>query len=65
MKGASLASPVGSLPSHTAILARPNSSSFKKVDLHVHTPGSIDMAEEWRDSTPVTWFIRRWLLVLM
>jgi hypothetical protein len=35
-----------------AILSRASGSSFKRVDLHVHTPGSQDMADKWRASGP-------------
>jgi DNA polymerase III alpha subunit (gram-positive type) len=45
--------PESTSPLHSQILALPSGSSFKRVDLHVHTPGSRDMGAEWRDVTPV------------
>lgn len=27
-------------------------ATFRRVDLHVHTPGSADIHESWRDATP-------------
>ncbi len=35
-----------------ALLALPQGSVFRKVDLHVHTPGSADMHPDWKDATP-------------
>jgi DNA polymerase III alpha subunit (gram-positive type) len=34
-------------PIHTKILEERRGSSFKRVDLHVHTPGSRDLSDAW------------------
>ena len=34
------------------ILSLPSGAEWLKADLHVHTPASLDMAEDWKTSTP-------------
>lgn len=34
------------------VLSLPSGAEWLKADLHVHTPASQDMAEDWKDSTP-------------
>ena len=40
------------MPTPNDILTKSGGAHWLKVDLHVHTPGSPDIAEEWKDATP-------------
>ena len=40
------------MPTPNDILSLPSGAQWLKADLHVHTPASADIAEEWKTATP-------------
>ena len=40
------------MPSVAELLDLPNGAQWLKADLHVHTPASADIAQEWMNATP-------------
>ena len=40
------------MPTPSEILSLPSGAQWVKADLHVHTPASADIDEQWKDATP-------------
>lgn len=40
------------MATHSDIQAMPSGAQWLKADLHVHTPGSLDIGDRWRQATP-------------